>query len=418
MAEYKRYPEYKDSGVEWLGEVPAEWEVTPIKKIAQLKNGRDTSDGEKHAGNYPVYSSAGLFGLTNDYLAEGPSVMFGRKGTIDKPFLIESGKFWHVDTVFRSEINCRLVSPKMFFYIAKTIDYKYLVDGAAVPSMTQTKIHNWKIVLPSLETQHQIVNFLDAETAHIDAGIANMKSLITLLTEKRAALISEVITRGIPGEHSEFKDSGVAWLGEIPAEWGVKKLTSFATLKGGGTPNTNDISLWDGEITWVTPKDFTSSSTEYLVTSERTISEAGLKTISGLIPEGAVLMTCRAPVGNVAIAGKELAMNQGYIAAIPSEIMDNRFLYFALVASKEEMQSHSKGGTFQEISRSRMGLVRFPVPPRKDQKKMVKFLDKETTQIDLAIENAKSLIELMKEKRQVLISDVVTGKINVTNSAN
>jgi type I restriction enzyme S subunit len=211
--------------------------------------------------------------------------------------------------------------------------------------------------------------------------------------------------------YPEYKDSGVEWLGNLPVSWEVRKLNSVATLKGGGTPNTSALELWEGDITWVTPKDYTSSVSEFLVTSERTITEQGLATISGLIPKNSVLMTCRAPVGNVAISGKELAMNQGFIASIPSGAIDFRFLYFVLKASTAEMQSHSKGGTFQEISRSRMGAVKIPLPPLETQHQIVKFLDTETAHIDAGIANMESLIALLTEKRSALISEVVTRGI-------
>ncbi len=186
MSRFKPYPAYKDSGVEWLGEVPEHWALGSVKHMAWIHNGRDYKDVESPTGEYPVIGSGGQFANATRYLYDGESVLLGRKGTIDKPLYIH-GRFWTVDTMFYTEISSG-TSAKFLYYNALTIPFQFYSTSTALPSMTQGDLLNHPCAIPTLKDQIQIARFLDHETARIDALIEEQQRLIELLKEKRRGI--------------------------------------------------------------------------------------------------------------------------------------------------------------------------------------------------------------------------------------
>lgn len=182
----------KTSGVEWIGEVPEEWSISKLKRVATICNGKDYKDHEGTEGDYPVYGSGGAFAYSTKCLFEEKSVLFGRKGTIDKPLYVEH-PFWTVDTMYYSVIedNC---DAKYVYYIAVCFDYEKYTYGSALPSMTQKDLGSIKVPLPDYSTQVRISMYLDAETSKIDSLIENKKVFTMKLNEYKKSLISECVT--------------------------------------------------------------------------------------------------------------------------------------------------------------------------------------------------------------------------------
>ena len=224
-----RYPEYKDSGVAWLGEVPQHWEVAPYKHFVDIHNGADHKKIEQ-ADGFPVIGSGGPFAFASEFLYDGESVLLGRKGTIDKPLYIV-GKFWTVDTMYWTKISPDAFG-KFAYYVALTIPFTYYSTNTALPSMTKGALSAHAIARPPLDEQTAIATFLDRETAKIDELIAEQEKLIALLAEKRQATISHAVTKGLNPD-APMKDSGVAWLGEVPAHWAVTRLKFAASVQTG-----------------------------------------------------------------------------------------------------------------------------------------------------------------------------------------
>ena len=224
-----RYPEYKDSGVAWLGEVPQHWEVAPYKHFVDIHNGADHKKIEQ-ADGFPVIGSGGPFAFASEFLYDGESVLLGRKGTIDKPLYIV-GKFWTVDTMYWTKISPDAFG-KFAYYVALTIPFTYYSTNTALPSMTKGALSAHAIARPPLDEQTAIATFLDRETAKIDELIAEQEKLIALLAEKRQATISHAVTKGLNPD-APMKDSGVAWLGEVPAHWSVIPLKRAIVLQRG-----------------------------------------------------------------------------------------------------------------------------------------------------------------------------------------
>ena len=182
----------KDSGVEWIGEVPAHWEKCQLKNLAAVCNGRDYKTVEDPDGQYPVIGSGGQFAWASECLYDGESVLFGRKGTIDKPLYI-NGPFWTVDTMFYTLLSKRAIG-KYVYYVATIIPYDSLSTNTALPSMTQEDLSSLNLTVPDTAEQSQIATFLDRETTRIDTLIEKTRQSIELLKERRSALITAAVT--------------------------------------------------------------------------------------------------------------------------------------------------------------------------------------------------------------------------------
>lgn len=210
-----------------------------------------------------------------------------------------------------------------------------------------------------------------------------------------------------------YKDSGVPWLGEVPEHWEVRRLKqTFRKIVGGSTPTSGESSFWDGDVIWVTPADVSRS--ERLRTSLRRITRDGLLSCSSeLVPSGSIVVTSRAPVGNVAIAETELCTNQGCKALVATPgVVDSTFAFNVLTSLKNELQSLATGTTFTEIATSRLGNVEFPLPPLPEQAAIVRFLDHADRRIRRYIRAKQKLIKLLEEQKQATVHRAVTRGLN------
>ena len=182
----------KDSGVEWLGEVPEHWEIGRLKNVLSIKNGRDYKNVEIEEDGYPVYGSGGIFKRSSEYLYDGTSVLFGRKGTVDKPLLV-NGKFWTVDTMFYSELGNN-INPEYAYFQSVGFPFDKLSTNTALPSMTQEDLLNLGFAIPPLSEQIEISKFI---TQYLEKNCSLMekaKQAIQLMQERRTALISAAVT--------------------------------------------------------------------------------------------------------------------------------------------------------------------------------------------------------------------------------
>ena len=182
----------KDSGVEWLGDVPEHWEVMVIKRFATLHRGHDLTSDERTEGPYPVVTSGGVNGTHGSFIAEGPGVVTGRYGSTGRLFYIEESYWPHNTSLYVSEFNGN--NPKFVWYSFQTVDFAAHSAKAAVPGIDRNDIHVLPTVVPSLDDQLSIVEFLDSKTSGFDLLISESNHAVALLEERRTALISAAVT--------------------------------------------------------------------------------------------------------------------------------------------------------------------------------------------------------------------------------
>jgi len=182
----------KDSGIEWIGDVPAHWEVKHLKSLAKIKGGKDSKAVEIEVEGYPIYGSGGVFGRASEYLHKKTSVLLGRKGTIDKPLFVTE-PFWSVDTMFYTDIK-KNVDPKFFYYQCLTIKFGLYQYGSAVPSMSENVLSRILFATPEYDEQQRISSYLDEKTVQIDQIIESINNQVNNLKELRKTLINDVVT--------------------------------------------------------------------------------------------------------------------------------------------------------------------------------------------------------------------------------
>jgi type I restriction enzyme S subunit len=244
--------------------------------------------------------------------------------------------------------------------------------------------------------------------------VKKINKKVELLKEQQMSLIDQYVTKG-HNSNAEMKDSGVEWIGEIPKHWELTKIKYLSKIENGSTPKSNIEKYWDGLIKWFTPTDFKNISEDgFLNKPSRFISEDGLKNSGcSYVEQDSILMTTRAPVGNIAKVKKGFTFNQGCKSITPNEVNID-YLYFYLSTKDKVLNALSNGTTFQELSTVRLLNFAINLPSKTEQTEIVTFLKKNTSKIKKMIELLNTKVDRTKEYHQSLISSVVTGKVRVT----
>jgi len=300
---------------------------------------------------------------------------------------------------------------KTFFKIGKGVASH---DNFGRWVLTPEELRNFTIFFPSISEQNLISDFLDTKTKKVELLVKKINKKVELLKEQQMSLIDQYVTKG-HNSNAEMKDSGVEWIGEIPKHWELTKIKYLSKIENGSTPKSNIEKYWDGLIKWFTPTDFKNISEDgFLNKPSRFISEDGLKNSGcSYVEQDSILMTTRAPVGNIAKVKKGFTFNQGCKSITPNEVNID-YLYFYLSTKDKVLNALSNGTTFQELSTVRLLNFAINLPSKTEQTEIVTFLKKNTSKIKKMIELLNTKVDRTKEYHQSLISSVVTGKVRVT----
>ena len=216
-------------------------------------------------------------------------------------------------------------------------------------------------------------------------------------------------------KYPQYKDSGVDWLGKIPSDWDVARVKNSSKIFNGATPKSGTTEYWDGDISWIGPADMGKISSRYISGGARNITYSGYDSCgTTIIPEGSVILSSRAPIGKVAIAGKELCTNQGCKSLIVNKYFSNIFIFYILTSNTVQLNLLGRGTTFLELSAEELSSFNIPIPSLEEQQAIANYLDSATAKIDILIEKQTKLIALLKEKRQAVISTAVTRGLDNT----
>ncbi len=441
MSHYKRYPTYKDSGVEWIGLVPEHWEVKRLRHVAALNPAPEWRELERQQTEYPflpmeAIGEAGVLDVNGrkpldecrsgyTYFAEG-DVVYAKvtpcfengKGAVIRG--LESGHGFGTTelTVLRATaIDRDYLYALTFADSFRRPGASEMLGSGGLKRVPDEFVRNYRAAIPPLVEQSTIAAALDRETARIDALIAKKTRFIELLKEMRQALITHAVTKGLD-PNVKMKDSGVEWIGEVPEHWSSIPIRRVARLESGHTPSRSAPDYWENcTIPWFTLADIWQVRREGLVvvneTSER-ISELGIANSSARkLPAGTVILSRTASVGFPAIMGCEMATSQDFAAWICSDRLYNRFLYLSLVAMREELGRLTMGSTHKTIYMPDIEQLRCPLPPVSEQQRIVEFVGRQTDRTNALAAKVERSITLLKERRFALITAAVTGKIDL-----
>ena len=428
---------YKNSGIEWIGSIPSDWKLDKIKYMANL------------------YGRIGWQGLTSEeYIDEGPFLVTGVdfcKGRIDWNSCVHiSEKRWEQadkiqiknedllitkdgtvgkvaivnDLNGKASLNSGVLlidlkdkNSKKYLYWVLCSDvfwtwFNYKNSGnSTILHLYQKDFNEFIYTIPELKEQKLIANFLDKKGSEINAIIEKIENQINLLKDYKKSLITETVTKGL-NKNVSMKDSGIEWIGEIPEEWDVSKIKYSLILMGSGsTPDSSNPLNYDGEINWIQSGDLYGKS--YITETEKTITKYALhgnKSLKRYIAPFVVVAMYGASVGNIALSQIDSYTNQACCVMKGNNSLDNKYLYYFLIANKHEMLMLAIGGTQPNISQQLIKNLTIIIPKFNDQLEIVEFLDKKCSEIDSVISKKERQLDLIKEYKKSLIYECVTGK--------
>ncbi len=417
----RKYDEYKDSGVEWIGDIPNHWEVKTLRRLAKICNGQDHKNVWDENGKYPIIGTGGVFGKANKYLHKGPSVILGRKGTIDKPQFRET-PFWSVDTAYYTDIHS-FTDPKLFYYLCTTINFDLYKYGSAVPSMTQEVLSQIPFALPSnIKEQIALAAFLDRKTAEIDGLIADKKLLLELYEEEKTAVINQAVTKGLDTNVS-MKNSGIEWLGEIPEHWEVKRIKHIVLKAGSGVTPSGGANVYQlSGIPLLRSQNIYFDGLRLddvaYITKETHDSMKNSKVLEGDV----LLNITGGSIGRVYFVESwlgEANVNQHVCILRPNQKIESKYLYYVIRSNigQEQIRREQTGSGREGLNFEALRNFTTPFISIEEQQTIVKHIENGCSRIDAQMTLTKKLIDLLTEYRTALISEVVTGKLKVIEDA-
>lgn len=433
----KGYADYEECRLPWLGRYPRHWSLTKTKRVCSFTTGwtPPTGDSAAYEGDCPWANISDLgqrviFDTAKSISAKAAedhglelipagSLMFSFKLSVGQVAFAGKPMFSNEAIAsFRESADLDLG----FAYYAFPI---FLIENAAeniygAKLLNQFLIREAKFPLPPKPEQRVIATFLDRETVKIDALIAEQERLLTLLAEKRQAVISHAVTKGLNPD-APMKDSGVTWLGDIPKHWGVVPLKYVVDLRSGGTPSKDRLDYWDGHIPWASARDLKVDelSETALNISQKAIDDGA----ANLVPSGAVLVVVRgmilARTFPVAETRVPMAINQDLKALIPRESLYPSFLAWLLRGSAEEslQRLDEAGHGTKALRMDAWTSIQLPLPPKAEQVEIADYIRSKTADIDALSLGVRRSIELLEERRSALIVAAVSGQIDVSKAA-
>jgi type I restriction enzyme S subunit len=431
---FRSYPEYKDSGVEWLGEIPMHWKVQRLKFAAHIEAGQSPSSesvaagadglpflqgnaefGPRHPVPHLVCNEASKRAKVGDLLLSVRAPV-GALNIADQPYGIGRGL-------------CAItpgddLEPQFCYYVLWTVRSRLdaVSTGSTYEAVTASDVGDLPALLPSRNEQRAIGAFLDRETAKIDALVAKKERVIELLQEKRIALITQAVTKGLD-PNVPMKDSGVEWLGQIPAHWAVVRLRFLLRrIEQGWSPLAEQREA--GEDEWAVLKVGCVNEGRFDQGEHKALPPEITPPVELEIREGDVLLSranTRELLGSAAVVTKVrprlLLCDKLYRLTVDSERIEPRYLVPLLAARSArhqlEVEAVGASNSMQNITQATIRDLVVAVPQRVEQVKILDFIEQEAGEIDGLTTKIRDGIERLKEFRTALISAAVTGKIDV-----
>ena len=437
----RRYESYKDSGVDWLGEIPSHWECLPIRSIFKFRNEKNdpiktdnilslsiangvTEYSDENRGGNKRKDDLSSYKLAypNDIVLNSMNVIVGAVG-VSKYFGAISPVYYalslynqranlsYYENIFKNENFQRGL-----LRFGKGILIKFGENGKMNTirmKISQDDLKKLYFPIPPLSEQQKIAQFLDDKTAKIDQAVDLAEKQIVLLKEHKQILIQNAVTRGLNPD-VPLKDSGVEWIGQVPEHWEVKKITHiFPNIGSGTTPNSSDPSFYEGNINWLQTGDLTDG---YIYKTSKTITHKALQAYSTLkiYPKNSLVIAMYgATIGKVGLLQIETTTNQACCVLSAALNIEMKYIFYLFQGIKESLVAMSYGGGQPNISQEKIKSLKLPFPNSSEQEQIADYLDKQTAKIDQAIALKIAHIEKLKEYKSVLINDVVTGKVRV-----
>ncbi|MCX4176702.1 MULTISPECIES: restriction endonuclease subunit S [Paraburkholderia] len=427
------YPEYKDSGELWMAQVPSHWQVLKGAHIGRLFGSEAVPENSVLEDGSLPFIKVGSLSLDtleiaswdwyvdeltaaratprNNFIVfpkRGAAIFSNKVNIVGRPSLIDPNLMgW--------EIGPRAIA-KFIAYSIKARKLGQLADVSTVPQINNKHIEPEKFPVPPLSEQFSIVAFLDRETNKLDALVSEQEKLLTLLAEKRQATISHAVTRGL-NPSVATKDSGVAWLGQVPQHWEVKRLKHVGNAIIGLTYDPEEVATEDDGVLVLRSSNVQNGK----ITLEDNVYVAKdippkLRTL-----DGDILICSRNGSRNLIGKNAKLSKdNEGLTFGAFMTIFRSKFNNYLFWAFNSQVFSFQSGtfltSTINQLTVGNLYSFEIPIPPMDEQKSIADFLERETERLDALTAEAERAIQLLKERRSALIAAAVIGKIDVRDA--
>lgn len=400
-------PRMKASGLAWAPAIPADWTIKKLGLLATLASGDSiTTDDIRDEGPYAVYGGNGLRGYTDRFTHEGEYALIGRQGALCGNINYAKGQFWaseHAVVVTpREEVEVRWLGE-----LLRAMDLNQYSASAAQPGLAVETIAALRVPIPPLEEQRAIANYLDRETARIDALIAAKERLVELLAEKHRTLVTQAVTRGLDPEVAS-RDSGIPWLGDIPKHWDVERARWLFRERDQRSEQGEEELLTVSHLTGVTPR------------SEKDVNMFEAETKEGYkicLKDDLVINTLWAWMGAMGVSPVDGIVSPAYNVYELNERLEPAYVdaMVRLPVFAEEVIRYSKGVWSSRLRLYPDGFFEayLPVPPESEQHAIIEHIARETAKLDALRVSTERTTGLLEERRAALIAAAVTGKIGV-----
>ena len=420
----------KNSGIEWIGEIPDDWESIRLKYIYSTTKAKLPKQfyDDKNLTPYlsmdfirdsintePVYAKDGDYCSEEDIL-----ILWDGSNAGEIVFNHPAGYAPSTTAILKKLSTQSLPVYDKFYLKALEDDLRRNTNGMGIPHVNGSYLNNSLFLLPPKSTQQRIASYLDKKCSKIEETIQNQQQVIEKLKAYKQSLITEAVTGKVKiengkacGEYESYKDSGVEWIGKIPSEWEVKKLKFSSQIMRGLFSHRprNDPDYYDGVHPFIQTGEV-ARAVKYITTYSQTLNELGFS-VSREFPAGTVLLTIAANVGDVAILDFNACFPDSVIGFYPKENVSKIFMFYVLKSMKEQFMRNAIISTQMNLNINIVKEEFIPLPSLAEQKEIVKFLEKKSDYIDTAIEQKQNLIEKLTEYKKSLIYECVTGKKEV-----
>ena len=393
----KKYDSYKDSGIEWLKEIPKGWNLARMRYVCDISTGDKDTINKEENGNYPFYVRSKNIERISTYTYDEEAILTPGDGDICKIWHYINGKFECHQRVYKLSKFSEVTGKFLYYFLMQNFENEVfkLSAKSTVDSLRRPMFQNFPIAFGTIEEQNIITYYLDNKTSQIEHLIAKKERFIQLLEEERVAVINQALTKGLDPT-VPMKDSGIEWLGEIPAHWELKRMRYLCDVTTGGkdTENRED----DGEYPF-----FVRSQT--------------IERISTYSFDGEAILTAGDGVGVCKVwhyVNEKFDFHQRvYMMSNFQPVLGKYLFYYLKENFGKEVMKLSAKSTVDSLRRPMFQNFMVCFGSLEEQKQIINQIEKEELRIETLITKSQQEIELLKEYKTALINEVVTGKVDV-----
>lgn len=436
----KKYEIYKDSGIEWIGEIPEGWHTSKLKFESIMVLGKMLEDKEPK-GNKGEYTQEYYLKSRNIGMLE----VFTDKDKLDKMWfsdkekelyllqkgdlvMNEGGDIGRVALWKPTDFACYIqnsvhkLTPKeslvasflqyLISYISSTEYFKSVVSAISIAHLTKEKLAETPLLIPPMKEQQAIASYLDHKVGQIDASVSAINAQIDDLKAYRQSIISEAVTKGLNSD-VKMKDSGIEGGWSIPVHWSSNRLKFLADIVRGGSPRPIEEYIADEGYNWIKIGD-TIKGYKYIESTKEKIKPSGLNATREVHVNDLILSNSMS-FGQPYILKIDGCIHDGWLAFTNYKGLDKEYLYYVLQAGvcSCQFEHYVAGGVVQNLNIEKVATTRIPLPPLAEQQSIATYLDKKTSQIDSSIAALEAQRDDLNALKQSIVSEAVTGKIDL-----